>query len=201
MKSSPVPVFGPFRSHGLAAVVIVLLVAGACSDDTADTVEGAATSSTITSSTTTTAAPATTEAPTTTTAAPAAPVASAGCGGDAAAPGIETFTLATADGLTRTYRRFVPASYEPDEPTPVVLNFHGYTGSPEAQVGLSLLEPVGEAEGFVVVHPQGTVAESLGETFWNTEPGAPHTAPGYLSSTGGSSPAISFSRRSIQYCR
>ena len=155
----------------LAGLLAVALTASSCSDDTA---EGAVTSSTTTSSTTTSIGVPTTSGapPTPTTAAPARPVASIGCGAEAPAPGIETLALATADGLTRSYRRFIPSSYDPDEPIPVVLNFHGLSGSPEAQVLLSQLEPVAEAEGFVLVHPQGTVAASLGATFWNNEPGA-----------------------------
>ncbi len=147
-------------------MIVVVLVAAACADDSADPTDD----ETALRSSTTTSAPTTS---TTSTPAPPEVVTSAGCGSEAPAPGVETLTLATADGLTRSYRRFVPTSYDPDEPIPVVLNFHGYTGSPDAQVGLSLLEPVGEAEGFVVVHPQGTVAASLGETFWNNQLGPP----------------------------
>jgi len=57
-----------------------------------------------------------------------------------------------------TERRFVvriPESYDPDTPTPVVLNFHGLTNDAAQQEALSEMTPLAEREGFVVVYGQG----------------------------------------------
>lgn len=60
------------------------------------------------------------------------------------------------DGRTRHYRLFVPAGYDPQTPTPLVLNFHGFASNPPQQAAFSDLEDVATAETFIAVHPSGT---------------------------------------------
>ncbi len=59
-------------------------------------------------------------------------------------------------GVTRSIRVHVPASYDPVRPTPVVLDFHGYTMSASAQEDLTRFPAKADAEGFISVHADGT---------------------------------------------
>lgn len=58
-------------------------------------------------------------------------------------------------GEDRTYRVHAPDGYDPTAPTMVVFMFHGYfenAGSAESRSGFS---PLGDAENFIAVYPQG----------------------------------------------
>lgn len=50
----------------------------------------------------------------------------------------------------------VPASYDPTVPTPVVLNFHGYTSDAGQEELLSNMNAKSDAAGFITVYPNGT---------------------------------------------
>ncbi len=64
-------------------------------------------------------------------------------------------------GRTRTANVHVPLAYDPSKRTPLVVNAHGYTDTAEGQASLSKMTETADANGFVVLHPQG-VANS-----WN----------------------------------
>ena len=70
------------------------------------------------------------------------------------------------DGLLREYILYIPDSYSGTEPVPLVFNFHGYTSSAESQMNYADFRPIADAEGFLVVHPQGT-EDNLGNPYWN----------------------------------
>jgi polyhydroxybutyrate depolymerase len=70
------------------------------------------------------------------------------------------------DGLLREYILYIPDSYTGTEPVPLVFNFHGYTSSAESQMVYADFRPIADAEGFLVVHPQGT-EDNLGNPYWN----------------------------------
>lgn len=58
------------------------------------------------------------------------------------------------DGLDRSYRLYVPTSYNSDTPTPLTLNWHGLTsnsGQQEAYTGTS----IGEDRGYILAFPMG----------------------------------------------
>ncbi len=61
-----------------------------------------------------------------------------------------------SDGRDRSYRVYVPASYDPTQPTPLVLSLHGFASNPRQQEGFSNWDMLADAEGFVVVYPAGT---------------------------------------------
>lgn len=90
---------------------------------------------------------------------PAPPV-TAGCGRPLA-PGVSDQRYMHAG--PRRYRLKIPAGYDPHVPTPVMLDFHGRHGSAETQALLSGLDAVADAEGFIVVQPQG----EGGDSTWN----------------------------------
>jgi polyhydroxybutyrate depolymerase len=94
---------------------------------------------------------ATTDAATTTIDAPAAVT----CEGKSTQP-LDSIWMIEHAGMTRTIRVHVPASYDPARPTPVVLDFHGYTMSAQAQEDMTRLPAKSDAAGFISVTPDGT---------------------------------------------
>jgi len=89
--------------------------------------------------------------------APGSPDASSSsCAGMTAQPaGNTTWTVATSAG-NRTAIVRIPPGYDPATATPVVLNFHGYGGSPTQEESLTLMDAESDTAGFVLVYPQGT---------------------------------------------
>jgi polyhydroxybutyrate depolymerase len=67
----------------------------------------------------------------------------------------EAVRVITVGELERRYRVYVPASYSPNRPTPVVLAFHGGGGSPASMVRFSGLSEKADEAGFIVVYPYG----------------------------------------------
>jgi polyhydroxybutyrate depolymerase len=71
------------------------------------------------------------------------------------------------DSITRTYSFYVPASYVPGQPVPLVLNLHG-TGTDGAyQAQHRDFRPIADTANFIVVHPDGSVEPNTNQTFWN----------------------------------
>lgn len=69
-------------------------------------------------------------------------------------------------GLTREYRLYVPASYNPSNPAPLVLNLHGYGSINWQQELYGDFRAIADTAGFVIVHPNGTM-DITGSLFWN----------------------------------
>ena len=61
---------------------------------------------------------------------------------------------------------YVPASYSPGNDLPLVLNFHVYTSNAWQQAFYSNFNTVADAEGFIIVYPDGTL-DNQGTTHWN----------------------------------
>jgi len=85
-----------------------------------------------------------------------APLALAVCTLSPIAPGDYTFTI-PFDGHDRAYDLHVPATVDGMRPVPIVLDFHGFTSTKEAQAAGSGFYAKSDEQGFVVVHPQGYV--------------------------------------------
>ncbi|PJF24359.1 MAG: hypothetical protein CUN53_18230, partial [Phototrophicales bacterium] len=60
------------------------------------------------------------------------------------------------DELRRTYRVYVPESYDPTQPTPLVLSLHGFASNARQQMEFSQWNRVADEHGFLVVYPQGS---------------------------------------------
>jgi polyhydroxybutyrate depolymerase len=88
--------------------------------------------------------------------APAVAAASAqsGCG-PAVKAGLSEESLLSS-GVKRTYRLFVPASYDTNSPTALVLNFHGFGGNARQQEANSHMTQEAERSGFITVSSDGT---------------------------------------------
>jgi polyhydroxybutyrate depolymerase len=90
------------------------------------------------------------------------------------AAGTSAETLQIADGQ-RQYLLHVPPSYTGRERVPLVLNFHGYGGNGARQNDYSGLVPVSDANGFLLVSPNGLPTMN-GTPWWNNLqlPDPPH---------------------------
>lgn len=70
-------------------------------------------------------------------------------------------------GRTRTYRVFVPSSYTPDTPAPLVVGLHGGFGSGEQFERANGLDPALSARGMLGVFPDGVAGPVSGVRTWN----------------------------------
>lgn len=70
------------------------------------------------------------------------------------------------DGLTRSYRLYVPDSYDPNTAVPLVFNLHGYTSNASQQEFYGDFRGIADTANFILVHPDGTL-DGSGNRFWN----------------------------------
>jgi polyhydroxybutyrate depolymerase len=61
----------------------------------------------------------------------------------------------SVDGIDRTYLLYVPSTYHPGHPVPLVLVFHGAGASPRSMARHTGFSALAEREGFVVAYPAG----------------------------------------------
>lgn len=78
-------------------------------------------------------------------------------------------TVRTADGQERRYRLYVPASLPPGSRVPLLVALHGGLGSSKQFATNSGFDGLAEANGFVVVYPDGVGAspDGSGAQTWN----------------------------------
>ena len=62
----------------------------------------------------------------------------------------------TSSGKQRKYLLYVPPSYDPSTPTPLVITIHGFAQWPANQRDVSRWNAVADEYGFIVVYPSGT---------------------------------------------
>lgn len=70
------------------------------------------------------------------------------------APGDTTDTIQSG-GTTRSYILHVPSSYDGTRAVPLVFDFHGAGSNKEQQAFYSTLSPKADAEGFIIITPDG----------------------------------------------
>ena len=61
-----------------------------------------------------------------------------------------------SSGQERKYLLYVPESYNPSTPTPLVISFHGFAEWPAHQMELSGWNALADQNGFIVVYPSGS---------------------------------------------
>src|SRR6202162_4938983 len=61
-----------------------------------------------------------------------------------------------SSGQKREYLLYVPKSYDPTSPAPLVISMHGAGGWPVQQMDVSQWNRLADEYGFVVVYPSGT---------------------------------------------
>jgi polyhydroxybutyrate depolymerase len=71
-------------------------------------------------------------------------------------PAGQTTRSVSYGGRDRSYIVYVPASASRSGPVPVVLVFHGGTGTADSAIHMSGFSDVADRNGFVVVYPNGT---------------------------------------------
>jgi polyhydroxybutyrate depolymerase len=79
------------------------------------------------------------------------------CSGRTKPPADATWTLMSG-GLSRTLAVHVPAGYDPTQPTPLVLNFHGQFSDGAQEDMLSGMSAKADDAGFIAVFPEGVGA-------------------------------------------
>jgi polyhydroxybutyrate depolymerase len=70
------------------------------------------------------------------------------------------------DGLQRAYILYVPVSYNANNATPLIFNFHGYTSDAITQMDYGDFRQIADTAGFIIAHPMGTV-DNNGNTHFN----------------------------------
>ncbi|NCG21069.1 MAG: hypothetical protein GWP91_18825 [Rhodobacterales bacterium] len=141
--------------------------------------------------------------------------ASPGCTNGAVTPISATYTLED-QGVLRTYELFVPSSYDPATPAPLVAVFHGWGGNENEFLGTEAVRVEAEARGYLVVAPRGLGSGQPDQSFnsWSfsgsttglTPSGGPicnpSTTPNYsYPSCRQASPAISQNTCSWTQCQ
>lgn len=74
------------------------------------------------------------------------------------------------DDQARTYALYVPSSYDPAEPMPVMMVLHGRFGTGETTAEWTDMNRIAEENGFIAVYPDGLVypdAQVWYDTGWN----------------------------------
>ena len=92
-------------------------------------------------------------------ASPDAPQASTGAAGGGCGAAVKTGASVQSiesGGVKRSYRLYVPASYNPSVPSALVLNFHGFGSSALEQERYSEYPAAADRHGFIVATPDGT---------------------------------------------
>lgn len=73
-----------------------------------------------------------------------------------------------SSGQEREYLLYVPASYDPATPAPLVISLHGAALWPAAQMEISRWNRIANEQGVIVVYPSGTGFPNV----WRVSPGA-----------------------------
>jgi len=70
-----------------------------------------------------------------------------------------------SSGLKREYLLYVPRSYDPSRPAPLVISLHGAGGWPKQQMEVSRWNRLADRDGFIVVYP--SAFEGGGPRVWS----------------------------------
>ena len=70
------------------------------------------------------------------------------------------------NNVIRHFITYIPAIYNTSQPTPLVFNFHGLTGSSAIAMWHADFRSIADTANFIIVHPQGLL-NSSGQTHWN----------------------------------
>ncbi|KAI1852610.1 hypothetical protein JX266_002151 [Neoarthrinium moseri] len=107
---------------------------------------------------------------------------SSGCSADKAPVSLGERHDVTLSHSNRTYMYFLPTTYQPDKPTPLILSFHGASRTSDWQADLDRLTDPYFNTDHIVVYPQ---ALQYGDTsefiYWQGAPNATADDVGYVS--------------------
>ncbi|HTF02885.1 MAG TPA: PHB depolymerase family esterase [Bacteroidia bacterium] len=71
------------------------------------------------------------------------------------------------NSLVRTYSFYVPASYIPGQPVPLVIDLHGFGSDGPTHAQRSNFQAIADTANFIVAHPNGTRETITQQRFWN----------------------------------
>ena len=83
------------------------------------------------------------------------------CSGLTAQPLDSDWTLQFG-GLSRVFHVHVPSTYDPATPTPLVIDYHGFTSNGTEEILLTGMNAKADTAGFISVHPEGTGVPEFG---------------------------------------
>lgn len=69
--------------------------------------------------------------------------------------GLQEVTF-TVDDVTRSAFVYVPETYDPTTPAPLVMSFHGFASNPLQQRVFSAWDSLADTHGFIAAYPKGT---------------------------------------------
>ncbi|HJN54174.1 MAG TPA: PHB depolymerase family esterase [Flavobacteriaceae bacterium] len=78
--------------------------------------------------------------------------------------GLQEFEI-EFQGLVRTFNIFVPDSYDPLDPIPLLFCMHGYGSNNQLIMEYTEFNDIAAEENFIVVYPQGSLLNGI--THWN----------------------------------
>lgn len=61
-----------------------------------------------------------------------------------------------SSGQKRQYLLYVPSTYDPNQPAPLIISIHGFAEWPAHQAQISRWNDLADEKGFIVVYPSGT---------------------------------------------
>ena len=76
------------------------------------------------------------------------------CPATSLAAGEHMFALSSANGIEYSYFVVVPDSYNPQVPTPMIVNWHALSSSPAETRDLTHIDQTGQESGAIMVYPQ-----------------------------------------------
>ena len=76
------------------------------------------------------------------------------CPATSLAAGEHMFALSSANGIEYSYVVVVPDSYDPQVPTPMIVNWHALSSSPAETRDLTHIDRTGQEFGAIMVYPQ-----------------------------------------------
>ena len=96
-----------------------------------------------------------------------------------------------AGGSNRTYRLRIPRSYDPRQPLPLVLAFHGFKNTAADEEGSTGLSMLAESERFIVAYPQGQGGPPGAPTWYSWNAGGCSAPEGTCCTASAPAPGMS----------
>ena len=79
--------------------------------------------------------------------------------------GVTYLDSVLSNGIYRRFRTYVPNIYDVTNPTPLVINLHGFGSNSLQQQSYGNFMPIADTANFIIVHPDGLTL--FGSPFWN----------------------------------
>lgn len=91
------------------------------------------------------------------------PLLSDGCGLPSQCPVGAVCNVSEGAPVNRSYEAYLPSTYDPDVPVPLVLAFHGWSLTQDDQQNMSNMNATAEAHNFIAIYPRSPT----GDRSWN----------------------------------